>query len=548
MSLSIKAKLALSFTLLTAMIIVVGVISLKEMAILKERNEKIVHEDFQALRDLDELAIIQERIQNVVRDFVMIDEAELHHEIEVELEQLEHEEEALLETAYGHAAEKERKVLDEFVHLREQLEAVNAKVIALYKAGKKEEAFHAIVVEGGQFDKAILKLIHDFSEAESAVLEEELQHSVDEYNLAWFELVGIICGSVLFSAVVGFAMMRSINRGLKTARGLSKSVADGDLSVCVSNTRSDEIGELLADLNRMVVDLRQTVGNVTNSAANVASGAIQISSTSNQLQEVSINQSSATEEASAAVEEIAASIASSADNAKQTEGIAINSADMARDSGHAVQEAAQHMGTIVEKIQVVQEIARQTDLLALNAAVEAARAGEHGRGFAVVASEVRKLAERSQEAAAEINTLTSITVGSSKKAMDMMDELVPSITSTSELVTNIARSNTEISKGIEQIGVVVGQVDCSTQTNTAASEELSVTAEELAAQARSLRDAISVFDLGDTAGGLVSNADPVEALQATAPSPESTPVMGAEIDLSEDGEEPDFIPNESKAA
>jgi methyl-accepting chemotaxis protein len=356
---------------------------------------------------------------------------------------------------------------------------------------------------------------------------------------------------------------------------LSREVANGNLSQPEAHGRRDEFGVLLTDLQTMVQELRRTVGDVTHSAANVAAGAIQISSTSTQLQEVAINQSAATEETSASVEEISASIASTADNAHQTERTAASSAILARKGADVVQDATKHMGQIVEKIHIIQEIARQTDLLALNAAVEAARAGEHGRGFAVVAAEVRKLAERSQDAAAEIDALTAVTASSSDKARQMMDELVPSITTTSGLISNIAKANDEITKGIEQIGVVVGQVDNGSQTNTAASEQLAATAEELASQARVLQDAIKFFDLGTgaTAGKVsttgpapaaasnVATAQPAEqlpqarsegslpdALQPAKHSREKEPVLDFDALLAADDAEPDFIPNRSNAA
>jgi methyl-accepting chemotaxis protein len=199
------------------------------------------------------------------------------------------------------------------------------------------------------------------------------------------------------------------------------------------------------------------------------------------------------------MEEMASNIKQNADNAAQTEKIARQSAKDAEESGAAVSRAVDAMRTIAEKIGIVQEIARQTDLLALNAAVEAARAGEHGKGFAVVASEVRKLAERSQSAAAEISAMSSDTVKAASNAGDMLGRLVPDIRKTAELVSEISAACREQDIGAAQINEAIQQLDKVTQQNAGASEQMSATSEELAAQAEELQASIAFFKV-DNAG------------------------------------------------
>jgi methyl-accepting chemotaxis protein len=200
------------------------------------------------------------------------------------------------------------------------------------------------------------------------------------------------------------------------------------------------------------------------------------------------------------MEEMAANIKQNADNAAQTEKIARQSAKDAEMSGNAVNRAVEAMQTIAVKIGIVQEIARQTDLLALNAAVEAARAGEHGKGFAVVASEVRKLAERSQSAAAEISSMSSDTVKAAQEAGDMLGRLVPDIRKTAELVAEISSACREQDVGASQINEAIQQLDKVTQQNAGASEEMSATSEELAAQAEELQASIAFFKV-EASGG-----------------------------------------------
>jgi methyl-accepting chemotaxis protein len=199
------------------------------------------------------------------------------------------------------------------------------------------------------------------------------------------------------------------------------------------------------------------------------------------------------------MEEMTSNIQQNTDNAQQTEKIALQAAQDIQEGSLAVNQTVESMKTIAKKISIIEEIARQTNLLALNAAVEAARAGEHGKGFAVVAAEVRKLAERSQLAATEINILSNSSVAIAEKSGKLLEQIVPNIQKTSRLVQEIAASSMEQNAGAEQINSAVQQLNQVIQNNATSAEETATSSEELSTQADQLKTTVAFFKIDSQA-------------------------------------------------
>jgi len=374
------------------------------------------------------------------------------------------------------------------------------RIRSLMLGGDTAAALRISTNEARTVTNEIDVLLSDVVKLEEGRLNDADKQSDLDYAQTRLIMISVAGAAFLIAVLAALWIALSINRGLRNAVTAVQNVADGDLTRFATITSKDEIGELLGYVNTMIERLRGVVGDALAASDNVSSGSQELSASSEQLSQGATEQASAAEEASASMEQMAANIKQNADNAAQTEKIARQSSRDAENSGQAVGRAVHAMRTIAEKISIVQEIARQTDLLALNAAVEAARAGDHGKGFAVVASEVRKLAERSQAAAAEISALSGDTVQVATEAGEMLNKLVPDIQKTAELVSEISAACREQDIGASQINEAIQQLDKVTQQNAGASEEMSATSEELASQAEELQASIAFFRV-DQAGG-----------------------------------------------
>ena len=353
-------------------------------------------------------------------------------------------------------------------------------------------------VDGGLFYTHYVPL-HDYTGAEigRAVVMVDREQALADMRSRMAVSIVTLLGVAVFASLILLLVIRSAFRPLGTVIEAASRMSHGDLSMKLAAQRDDEAGRILTAVGTMADNLRDTITDIRTISDGVSRGSGELSSTAQVLSQGATEQAASVEEVSSSMEQMGANINHTAMNASETEKIALQSAENADAGGRAVRETVAAMREIADRIGIIEEIARNTNLLALNAAIEAARAGEHGKGFAVVASEVRKLAERSQKAAAEIHELSVHSVSIADSAGGLLERMLPDIQKTADLVQEISTATREQSNGVQQITKALTQLDQVVQQNAGASEQMASMSEELAAQAAQLAESVSVFRVSD---------------------------------------------------
>ena len=329
-------------------------------------------------------------------------------------------------------------------------------------------------------------------------------YSRDVARANTIQMVKVLClvglGVILLMIPFAFLLSDLLTKPLTRVVEIANRIAQGDFRKKLDIRQRDEIGELADAFNAMIENLGRFALDVQNSSEQVASGSEQLSQNATRVSEGMTEQAASIEEISASTDEMSSIVRQNADNARETASIAAKADGDARKGGKAMYETISAMKSISERILIVEEIARQTNMLALNAAIEAARAGEYGKGFAVVAAEVRKLAERTQGAVKEINDLSVSNIEIAEQTGGMLTEMVDGIKKTAELVEEISASATEQSNGIAQVNDSIQQLDLIIQTNAELTEDMASSSQEFSSQAENLQQISSFFNVSDTTG------------------------------------------------